>query len=221
MKTKRIEYLDYAKAFAIFSVLFKHSSIYFTGINCFTMAVFFIASGYTYNPDKDSFCERFVKRLKRLMVPFWIVMAMDIILETIRATFIGYGTETEAIPIIANLIYGSGYFPNCGKLGQLLIGSTPFVYNSKYMVNIIMPTNCHLWALPAMFTGYMIFSLYLKIVKNRNIFTDIVSIVILLLLASIETIQGIFQLPFGMGRGFVCTAFMIVGFFFKEYKTFE
>ena len=221
MNKKRIEYLDYAKALAIFSVLFKHSSIYFSGMNCFTMAVFFIASGYTYNSDRDSFSECFTKRLKRLMVPFWTVMAVDIILEIIRAPFLGYGTATEAIPIVANLIYGSGYFPNCGKLGQLLIASTPFVYNSKYMVNIIMPTNCHLWALPAMFTGYILFYLYLKIVKNRSILTDIVSIVVLLVLASVETIPGIFQLPFGIGRGFVCAAFMIAGFFFRENKTFE
>ena len=218
---KRIEYLDYAKAFAIFSVLFNHSAIEFRGMNCFTMAVFFISSGYTYNSDKDSFGVCFVKKLKRLMVPFWIAMAVSALLEAVRAPFIGYGSAKAAIPVIANLIYGSGLFPNFGNLGKLLMEIPPYTYNTKYMIDIVMPTNCQLWALPVMFTGYMMFYLYRKLVKRENAFTDIAAIVVLLLLASVETVPGIFQLPFGIGRGFVCAAFMIVGFRFREHGVFE
>lgn len=221
MPKKRIEYLDYAKAFAILTVLLNHSSFKFLGINCFTMAVFFISSGFTYNSDQDSFGVCFAKKLKRLLVPFWTLMAVSIVLEAIRAPFIGYGTLRGIIPIIANMIYGSGLFPNCGRLGQLLIESSPFTYNSKYMVDVIMPTNCQAWALPVMFSGYMIFYLYRKIIKSRNIFTDIAAILVMLLFASVETIPGIFQLPYGLGRGFVCAAFMITGFWFREHKTFE
>lgn len=218
---KRIEYLDYAKAFAIFSVLFNHSAIEFRGMNCFTMAVFFISSGYTYNSDKDSFGVCFVKKLKRLMVPFWIAMAVSALLEAVRAPFIGYGSAKAAIPVIANLIYGSGLFPNFGNLGKLLMEIPPYTYNTKYMIDIVMPTNCQLWALPVMFTGYMMFYLYRKLVKRENAFTDIAAIVVLLLLASVETVPGIFQLPFGIGRGFVCAAFMIVGFRFREHGILE
>lgn len=221
MKRKRIEYLDYAKAFAVFAVLLTHSYFTFPGMNCFTMAVFFIAAGYTYHSDHESFKEFFVKKLKRLMVPFWLVMAMSVLLEIVRAPFIGYGTVREVIPILANLLYGSGLFPNCGKLGQLLINSTPFTYNSRYMIDIIMPTNCHAWTLPAMFAGYMIFYCYRKIVKKKSILSDAAAIAVMLLLASIETIPGIFQLPFGIGRGFFCAALMIVGFRFKEHNSFE
>lgn len=221
MSRKRIEYLDYAKAFAIFTVLFKHSVIEFIGINCFTMAVFFISSGYTYNSDQDSFGVFCMKKLKRLMVPFWIVMAVSIILEAIRGPYIGYGTLHDIILIIANLIYGSGLVPNCGELGQLLIERTPFSYNTNYMVDVIMPTNCQLWTLPAMFTGCIIFYLYRKVFKNRNLFTDIAAILVMLIIASVETIPGIFQLPLGIGRGFVCAAFMIIGFLFREHKILE
>ncbi len=218
---KRIEYLDYAKAFSIFAVLLVHCAISFRGITCFGMTVFFIAAGFTYNSDKENFKNFFVKKLKRLMIPFWLLMIVSALLELIRAPFIGYGDAREVIPIIANLFYGSGLFPNCGKLGQLLITSTPFTFNSEYMIDIIMPTNCHLWTLPAMFTGYLIFYSYRKVIKNKNLLSDILAIIVFLLFTSIETIPGIFQLPFGIGRGFFCAACMIVGYWFKEHQTFE
>lgn len=221
MERKRIEYLDYVKAFAIISVLLNHGAIEFRGMNCFTMAVFFISSGYTYNSDKDSFGVCFSKKLKRLMVPFFIAMAVSAVLEAIRAPFIGYGSAKAAIAVIANLIYGSGLFPNIGSLGQVLMDIPPFAYNSKYMIDIIMPTNCQMWTLPAMFFGYMFFYFYRKIVKKKSNLTDIAAILVLLLLTSIETIPGIFQLPFGIGRGFFCAAFMIVGYWFREHRIFE
>ena len=221
MKKKRIEYLDYAKAFAIFTVLINHAGFDFVGLNCFTMAVFFISSGYTYNSDKDSFGECFVKKLKRLMVPFWIAMAVSALLEVVRATYIGYGDARAAIPVIVNLIYGSGLVPNVGDFGRMLAEIPAYTCNTQYMIDIIAPTNCQLWALPAMFSGYMIFYLYRRIIKMKNIFTDVAAILVMLLLASFETIPGIFQLPFGIGRGFVCAAFMIVGFWFREHKTLE
>ena len=120
VKKKRIEYLDYAKALAIFYVLINHSAFDFVGLNCFTMAVFFISSGYTYNSDNDSFGECFVKKLKRLMVPFWIAMAVSALLEIVRAPFIGYGDARSVIPVIVNLIYGSGLVPNVGDFGRML-----------------------------------------------------------------------------------------------------
>lgn len=221
MNKKRIEYLDYAKAFAIISVLLNHSAIEFRGMNCFTMAVFFISSGYTYNSDQDSFGVCLSKKFKRLLIPFFAAMAVSALLEVVRGTFIGYGSIKSAIPVIANMFYGSGLFPNVGSLGRYLIDIPPFTLNTKYMIDIIMPTNCQLWALPVMFSGYMIFYLYRKFLKNRNILTDVAAILVFLLLTSIETIPGIFQLPFGIGRGFICVAFMIVGYWFKEYKVLE
>lgn len=221
MKRKRIEYVDYAKAFAIVSVLLSHSAISFQGMCCFSMAVFFISAGYTFNSVEDSFGSYFIKKVKRLLVPFWMLMAVSALLEVVRARFIGYGSERVVIPVIVNLIYGSGLFPNCGSLGQMLMDIPPFTYNSRYMIDIVMPTNSNSWTLPALFSGYMIYYLYRKTVKKASITTDVMAIMVMLLLASIETIPGIFQLPFGIGRGFICVAFMIAGFWFREHKIFE
>ena len=55
MKRKRVEYLDYAKALAIISVLLSHSDFSFLGMCSFSMAVFFISAGYTFNSIEDSF----------------------------------------------------------------------------------------------------------------------------------------------------------------------
>lgn len=221
MKRKRVEYLDYAKALAIISVLLSHSDFSFLGMCSFSMAVFFISAGYTFNSVEDSFGSYFIKKVKRLMVPFWMLMAVSALLEVVRARFIGYGSERVVIPVIVNLIYGSGLFPNCGSLGQMLMDIPPFTYNSRYMIDIVMPTNSNSWTLPALFSGYMIYYLYRKTVKKASITTDVVTIMVMLLLASIETIPGIFQLPFGIGRGFICVAFMIAGFWFREHKIFE
>ena len=50
------------------------------------------------------------------MVPFWMFMTVSALLEAVRARLIGYGNVRVVIPVIVNLIYGSGLFPNCGNL---------------------------------------------------------------------------------------------------------
>lgn len=75
MKKKRIDYIDYAKGFAILCVLLGHmeiSPILKHSIYSFHMPLFFILSGYFLRkgiPDKDSIKKNF----QALLVPYLVV----------------------------------------------------------------------------------------------------------------------------------------------------
>lgn len=79
-RTKRVEEIDILKAIAIILMVIGHSGAPPAFIFLFHMAVFFIASGFTYKPrSSDSFgdvMDSFVKRIRRLWVPyfFWCTL---------------------------------------------------------------------------------------------------------------------------------------------------
>ena len=67
----RIEYLDYAKAIAIFMVLMCHRCLLKIHILGYAMPVFFILSGYTSKDQTD--LRRYAGKLvKSFLVPYWI-----------------------------------------------------------------------------------------------------------------------------------------------------
>lgn len=77
MKRERIEEIDIIKAIAIVLMVLGHSGFRYTSyIFMFHMAVFFIASGYTYKPESSDSFENLkkstLKKLKRLWLPFFL-----------------------------------------------------------------------------------------------------------------------------------------------------
>ncbi|WP_066825148.1 acyltransferase family protein, partial [Clostridium tepidiprofundi] len=81
--TKRIEWIDIFKAFAIILMVVGHSTgIFNRYIYQFHMAAFFFISGYVENFNNKTFFEIFVKKLYRIILPFIIIFISILILVT-------------------------------------------------------------------------------------------------------------------------------------------
>ena len=218
----RNNYIDYAKALSIIFVVFIHTGFSFlNNIVLFAMPVFFAATGYTFSYGKRSAVQNITQRFKSVMLPYFMLMLFYTLIEIVRASLFGYGGASIAFPSLANTIYGSGIIPFDGGIFEDLKQLMSYKAQPQIGVDLILPSNCHLWFLPAMFTAYTIFVLLVKITR-KNHFLKIVSVLFLVLFASTEVIiQGFCQLPFGLGRGAIGAAFMLFGFWIRDYKLLE
>ena len=222
MDNKRINFIDYGKALSILFVLLIHSGIeILKDYVLFAMPLFFIVSGYVLNPQNKTL-KQFVKnRFMKLMIPFLIASLLDILLEIARAYFYGYGNYKIAIPSLINLLYGSGFkVPDLFGVRELIVTNIPYIQPSNQFMDVILPTNCHLWFLPAMFTASIFAFIILKNFKDRKIVLVVLSF-ILVLVSALESLPNVVQLPFCIGRGCIGAVFIIVGYFLKEHAVFE
>ena len=222
IKNNRVNYLDYAKAIAVFFVIAIHVGFYqLNDIILFAMPLFFIITGYNFTPKKRTLKEDILIRFKSIMVPFWIAMLFYAIIEVIRAYIFGYGTYEIIFSSLAKLIYGSGIIPFQTNVTEYLKGIMSYKTQPVVGVDVILPSNCHLWFLPATFIGFVMFAIIIKGCEKKHWIKGL-CIIGLLLLSSLEVIfPCVMQLPFGIGRGAIGATFMIVGYYLKEYKVFE
>ena len=218
----RIGFLDYTKAWSIIFVIAIH--VGFSRLNyavLFVMPAFYIITGYGFNPDKRSVGKSISSRFKALMIPFWVFMIFYTLIELIRAPLFGYGGAEVAISSLANTAYGSGIIPLWGGAADYLKEIMSYKTQGLVGVDAILPTNCHLWFLPATFTGYVAFVLLEK-PTGKSLVAKILSILALLAFASVEVIfPSICQLPYGIGRGAVAAAYMLVGLWLKQSGAIE
>lgn len=214
---KRLDYLDYAKALAIIFIVSIH--VGFSAINQvvrFSTPLFFLVTGYHYRPERRTLREDAALRFRAVLLPFWKFMAFYTVVEMLRAPLFGYGSAEIAFPSLTMLIYGSGILPlETGATG-ILKGIMSYKAQPVGGVDVILPTSCHLWFLPAMFTGYVMFAA-IAAWTRKNLWRKLVSVVALLLLASVEVVfPEVRQLPYGIGRGALGAAFMLVGFWLRD-----
>lgn len=101
----RIPYLDIAKGFAIIFVIIGHCryspTILIGWIYSFHMPLFYILSGFTFNIDhyKD-FKSFLIKKLKTLMIPYYLLCIMLLILTTLFFSENDISTFTEGLKAI-------------------------------------------------------------------------------------------------------------------------
>jgi len=215
--SNRISFIDYGKALMIMLVVAFHVGFdvleYITFI---AMTFFFLAVGYTYTIGKRSLKERIIIRFKTVLIPYWILMAVYCVVEIIRASLLGYGGINMIVPSAVGAVYGSSFhLPFIKGISEGVVQIMSYKPLAEGFIDVILPTNCHLWFLPAMFCGSVIFYVYMEKVKRTKL-KDALFIVVTLLLASIETLPFMIQLPYGLGRGFFAAACMLAGYLLKE-----
>lgn len=214
--------IDYAKALCIILVVFIHTG--FSALNdiiLFGMPLFFAATGYTFSYEKRSPWQNIIIRFKAIMLPYFFLMLFYTLIEIVRANLFGYGDASIAYSSLANTVYGSGFIPLNGGIFDELKVIMSYKAQPQTGVDLILPSNCHLWFLPAMFTAYVLFVLLVKRVRHNHLLKAI-AILGLILFASLEVlIPQLCQLPFGLGRGALGAAFMLFGFGIKDYKFLE
>lgn len=219
---ERKNFIDYAKALCIVLVVFIHTGFsVLNNIILFVMPLFFAATGYTFSCGKRSDRQNVVLRFKSIMLPYFLLMLFYTLVEIVRANLFGYGDTSVAYPSLANTVYGSGIIPiNEGLFDELKV-IMAYKTQPQVGVDLILPSSCHLWFLPAMFTAYVFFVLLVKRVRHNHLLKAI-AILGLILFASLEVlIPQLCQLPFGLGRGAIGAAFMLSGFWIKDYKFLE
>lgn len=221
MEKKRLDFIDYARAVVILTVITEH--IGYEGVGWFAilgMAIFYFCSGYTYTDKQKPLKEMIFVRFKKLILPFWGCLTVSGIFEIWRSWYFHYSDFRIAYLNLIYMIYGSGYkVPLISGLTDVALDIFPYYQDTSGFVSVITPTNCHLWFLPAMFTGQVLFIIYMRYVKKRGIW-DALAIAALLSLSYIESLQNFPQFPFGLGRGFVAFSCMLAGVYIKKFDIF-
>jgi len=220
--SKREAFIDYGKALMIILVIAFHVGFdTLEKISYIMMIYFFLVSGYTYVAKKKSLKDRIISRFKTVLIPFWILMAVYAIVEIIRGSLLGYGGTEMIVPSFIGAIYGSSHnLPFIKGISEGIVEIMSYKPQDAGFVDVILPTNCHLWFLPAMFCGSVIFFIYIEKVKRTKI-KDTLFIIFCVLIASLETLPFMIQLPYGLGRGFLAAASMLVGYILKEKDVFN
>lgn len=218
----RLAVLDYAKALSVFYVICIHVGFYqLNEAALFVMPLFFAATGYSFSKDKRTPGENIQLRFRSILIPFWIYMVLYSLIEMIRAPLLGYGSWKILFPSLANTVYGSGIIPFNGEFLAGLKDIMSYKEQVEIGVDTILPSNCHLWFLPAMFTAYVIFVLLAKKSLKSHLLKG-AAVLGLFFVASAEVaFAELCQLPYGIGRGAVGAIFMLFGFWAKEYGFLE
>ncbi|MBR2522844.1 MAG: acyltransferase [Clostridiales bacterium] len=215
---QRINVIDYSRAIAIIAVLTIHAG--FTQLHdicMFIIPTFFIISGCTYTKGKFTFKQYALQRFKRLMIPYWSYLALFGFLEMFRSSFVGYSDYRVIVMALLNGTWGSGLVPVPSGLETFLLEVASYkTHPGPGVIDCILPTDCHLWFLPAMFTACMLAYPILENKKHHNIVLAAAT-VIYLALGGLETFTGMFQFPYGFGRGCIGAAFMLFGSLIKDY----
>ena len=218
---ERNNFIDYAKALSIVFVVFIHTG--FSALNnivLFAMPLFFAATGYTFSIGKRSLGQNIRLRFRSVMLPYFSLMLFYALLEMLRAKLFSYGDARVAYAAVMNTAYGSGIIP-FGSLAEGLKEIMSYKSQPQAGLDLILPSNCHLWFLPAMFTAFIIFVLLVKHVRKNHILKA-AAVLCLILFASAEVVlPELCQLPLGLGRGAMGAAFMLFGFWLRDYRLLE
>lgn len=144
---KRIPYLDIAKGFAILFVIIGHCkyspSIVNGWLYSFHMPLFYILSGLTFNVDhyKD-FKSFFIKKVKSLLIPYYLLCIMLLILTSIIFPENNFNTFFEGLKsiFIANRLhkyYFSMWFVPSLFFSEIALYFIIKKIKNKYMLGVI------------------------------------------------------------------------------------
>lgn len=217
LKKKREAFFDYAKAFLILIVVLEHMDLSNTILSNWSIPAFFLISGYFYK--KGVPIGRSIKKyFKGILIPFWVTVLIGGVVESFRATILGYGDATAGLYNVAYAIWGSNVAPYTGTYEKLITPlSTRIPSTTSFQLQT--PTTCQMWYLPALFSGSVLMLLYQEKIRKKR-WNDIPAVLILLALCWAESLLP-FQIPYGVGRGCLACACMIIGNALKEMAFFS
>lgn len=185
---KRNELLDYLRGIGVFLILLHHSMVpYNEYILIFHMPLFFIISGYTIyikGGEKDNFKDFILKKVKRLLIPYFLFEILNLFIWFIISTI-----EHNSFSILKALY-------------SILVCINTDNYLGLYG---------RLWFLPCIFISEVIFYIILK--KFNNKYLKAISFILLLVMSYITTKVFNFRLPFTFDISLLATSYIFVGYF--------
>lgn len=189
LSKNRIRSFDILKGIAIICVILGHLGIENVDriVYTFHVPVFYFVMGYFINTNQ-SFSELLKKKIKTLLVPYWITALIMIILAIIAGAILGE-CGTMAKTWIFAALYGSG--ENC---------SFPFCIDKIGAI----------WFLYASFWGSLFVNLIMKVNARWRAF-----VVIAVFLCGYMT-KDMIWLPFSIQAGAVSVLFIYIGYIIKH-----
>lgn len=152
----RKNWIDAAKAVAMFIVVLNHSELRIPGVNfwggMFFVPAFFLLSGYTYHPNNGSYKEYVKKKAKRLLIPYLTANLFLFLFFLIKMVL----THNLASDFVVRSLLGILYGRN-----QIFISSD---YHSNLMINLNAPT----WFLPALFVALIMLEGFYRLCKGNE-----------------------------------------------------
>lgn len=202
LTSKRIAWIDNAKAFAIFFIVLGH--IILNGplchyVNSFHVPFFFFLSGLTFSAKKAP-KEFFEEKVKRILVPYWIFSLISIALYLLLGEYASKELgKTEDLLTLGQCLYGMFY----GARG-----------------NGLMNWNRPLWFLPCLFFLLSV-SYIIKRFVFRNSEKKILTVISFAICVGGFILMyhfGFFpELPFGMTQAASASPFFTLGILVRQF----
>ena len=203
-KSKKIEWINILRGFAIFLIVFGHAIGYSKGLtglsrylSSFYVPLFFFISGYLFQENKEEKLSLYIKRkARRILIPYFVFAILSLIPYYLFAGNISADLDTNVdtsnsiVSSLLTIFYGSGH-------GDLLIQNSP------------------LWFLPCYFLVVVI----AKVVYEKTGNCKLKSILLSLLFLVIGGIVYYFfngAYPFGLETALVMLYFYFLGHQLKQ-----
>lgn len=152
----RKNWIDAAKAVAMFIVVLNHSELRIPGVNfwggMFFVPAFFLLSGYTYHPGNGSYKEYVKKKAKRLLIPYLTANLFLFLFFFIKMILTHNLTSDFVVRSLLGILYGRN---------QIFMSSD---YHSNLMINL----NAPIWFLPALFVALIMLEGFYRLCKGNE-----------------------------------------------------
>lgn len=152
----RKNWIDAAKAVAMFIVVLNHSELRIPGVNfwggMFFVPAFFLLSGYTYHPGNGSYKEYVKKKAKRLLIPYLTANLFLFLFFLIKMVLTHNLPSDFVVRSLLGILYGRN---------QIFISTD---YHSNLMINLNAPT----WFLPALFVALIMLEGFYRLCKGNG-----------------------------------------------------
>lgn len=196
LSSKRIVWIDYAKAFAITLVVLLHMPVpdpYHTIFYSFTIPLFFFLSGLFSNPERyASFANFFKHKTLRLFIPYILFSLLNYLYWLLVARHFGAdaGTTTSLTKPLLGILLGIG----------------PWMYHYK-----------PLWFLPCLMTTEILFYLTYKLLHKKPTLLAIASVA-WMLIGYLCSCLKLPVLPYCFGGACTMFFFYYIGFYTMQKK---
>lgn len=205
MIKKRLNYIDIAKAFAIFYIVLGHTIVHSQNsylvlrfVCSFHVVLFFVLSGFTFKVN-NSFKQFVKKKFLRILLPYlvWAILFLlpYYVLGRSTAQELGTSQSFNIWKMLSNILYANGN-------------------------NAALKQNSSLWFLPALFTIEMGYYFIIKFTTN-NLKKEIPTLFILMTLGYVFSKQSYLILPWGINTFINIGYFFYIGYLLNEYNILE
>lgn len=196
----KYNYLDAARGLALLLVMISHAHGLSSFLIFYYIQVFFIISGYLYQPGGRSYGETMKKKAKRLLIPYFGYSAL---------LWCFYASMRRDGAAMKQSLFGVFYSRFC-------LYKTTEVTDNVYLLDI---ANGAMWYLTAFFVTSLLFYLIAEKCLSDIKITIIVSVILLAATMLLNELPVL--LPWSIDIAGIATVLMLIGAWMRKIEFFE